>query len=54
MNIRYIYIGSDTTFPDKDFWNIFCYNTRFISNWMSRKVRLLKIPTDGTFNHISV
>ena len=54
MKIQYIYLGSDTTFPNKDFWNTFCYNTRFISNWMSRKVRLKKISTDGTFNHISV
>ena len=53
MNLRYLYIGSDHSFP-KDFWNIFAYNTRFISNWMSKNVRKLKIPTNGTFNHINV
>ena len=53
MNLKYIYIGCDDSFP-KDFENIFAYNTRFISNWMSKNVRKLKIPTNGSFNHINV
>lgn len=53
MNLRYIYIGCDNTFS-KDFHNIFAYNTRFISNWMSKNVRKLKIPTNGSFNHINI
>lgn len=53
MNLRYIYLGSDDSFST-DFEDIFTYNTRFISNWMSKNVRKLKIPTDGTFNHINV
>ena len=53
MNLRCIYLGSDFTFP-KEFWTTFCYNTRFITHWMSRNVRKLKISTDGTFKQLSV
>lgn len=53
MNLRYIYLGCDYSFSE-EFEDIFSYNTRFISNWMSQNVRKLKIPTDGTFNHINV
>lgn len=55
MNIRYINLSVDnlSTF-DANFCNIFNYNCRFISNWMSRNVRKLKIPTDGTYNFISL
>ena len=53
MNLKYIYIGCDDSLP-KDFCNIFDYNTRFISNWMSKNVRKLKIQTNGSFNHINV
>lgn len=53
MILKYIYIGCDDSLP-KDFCNIFDYNTRFISNWMSKNVRKLKILTNGSFNHINV
>ncbi len=55
MNLRYISITCDCNCSfTNEFVNIFAYNTRFICNWMSKNVRKLKIPTDGTFNHINV
>ncbi|MCF0180274.1 MAG: hypothetical protein HUJ97_08560 [Bacteroidales bacterium] len=54
MNLRSFHIGASCSFQDKNFWDIFCYNTCFIGNWMTRKVRPLKMPTDGTFSQINV
>lgn len=54
MKLRSINIVARSEFQDRNFWDIFNYNTDFIGNWMSRKVRLLKLPTDGTFNQINV
>lgn len=55
MNIRYINLYSDRLCTlDEDFRHTFNFNCRFICNWMSRNVRKLKLPTDGTFKFISI
>jgi len=55
MTLRYIalYIDSDAGIS-KEFQNAFNYNTRFIGNYLSKKIRPFKVKTDGTFNMIAV
>lgn len=48
-----LYIDFDSGF-EEGFRIDFNSEVRFINNYLSRQVRSLKIPTDGTFNMISV
>lgn len=54
MNLRSINVIASSKNSDKNFWHIFNYNTDFIGNWMTRKVRPLKMHTDGTFDQINI
>lgn len=54
MNLNSFCIKASRSFPDKNFWDIFDYNTSFIDTWLTRKVWHLKLPTDGTFSQINV
>ena len=54
MNIRYINLdayGAQSLLIDVYKFN---FNTRFISNYLSKEIRRLKITGDGTYNMISV
>ncbi len=55
MNIRYIalYMDYDSGYKDP-FRDNFNLSSRFISNFLSVQVRKLNLPTDGSFNMISV
>jgi len=44
----------DNSGYDESFVNQFSYNARFISNFLSSKIRRLKFVTDGKFNMIAV
>ena len=54
MNLRYISIGPDIDRTSNEERYDFELRTRFISNYLSRRVRELRFKTDGTFNQIHV
>lgn len=54
MKLRYINLQLDRSVYDLDYVSEFRYRARFMSNYLSRKVRLLHFETDGTFNMISI
>lgn len=54
MTLRYIILGADYESYEEDFFNKFMDNVRFVSNYITRKIRSCKVETDGTFNMISV
>jgi len=54
MNLLYISIGPDIDRTSNEERYDFELRTRFISNYLSRRVRELRFKTDGTFNQIHV
>lgn len=55
MKLHYVSIGlSDDYCIDKEYRKTFEYHTRFISNYLSRKIRKYKYETDGTYNMIYI
>ena len=54
MNLRYIYFSAQRKAYEKDFHEVFDYNVSFIRNWLSRRIRQFKIPTDGSYKMLSV
>ncbi len=48
MKLRYINLQLDRSVYDLDYVSEFRYRDRFMSNYLSRKVRLLHFETDGT------
>lgn len=54
MNLRYIDLSVDYSSYDDVFFNIFTDNVFFVSHFLSRRIRAFKIPTDGSFNMLSV
>jgi hypothetical protein len=54
MLLRYILLRADYESYEEEFFNIFMDNVRFVSNYLSRKIRSYKVETDGTYNMISV
>ena len=54
MDLRYILLRAEYGSYDDAFFHVFMDNVRFISNYMSRRIRSYHIKTDGTFNMISV
>lgn len=54
MKLRYINLQLDRSVYDLDYVSEFRYRARFMSNYLSCKVRLLHFETDGTFNMISI
>lgn len=55
MNLRYITFSiEDTSGYDTNFISEFQFRTRFISNFLSKEVRKLRLVTDGTFDLIAV
>ena len=54
MNLRYIILSAYHSDFDDEFSVIFNDNTRFVSNWLSRRIRQFKIPTDGSYKMLYV
>lgn len=54
MKLRYILLRADYGLYEDSFFHIFMDNVRFISNYLSRRIRSYHIETDGTYNMISV
>ena len=54
MNLRYIVLSAYHSDFDDEFSVIFNDNTRFVSNWLSRRIRQFKIPTDGSYKMLYV
>lgn len=54
MNLGYLAIDLDRNSFDIEYCYEFTLHTRFISNYLSKKIRKSKFVTDGTFRMISV
>lgn len=54
MNLRYINLRVDYSSYEDAFCNIFMDNVFFVSHFLSKRIRMYKIPTDGTYNELSV
>lgn len=54
MKLRYISLRADYGVYDNTFFHVFMDNVRFVSNYLSRKIRGFHIETDGTYDMISV
>lgn len=54
MNLRFINISLDETIGDIQYRLWFEYHTRFISNYLSRKIRSYHYSTDGSFDMINI
>lgn len=52
MKIWYIAMGLDRTSFNTDYCYEFKLHTRFISNYLSKRIRKFRVDTDGTFNMI--
>ena len=54
MILRYISLRAEYGLYDDAFFHVFMDNVRFISNYLSRRIRSYHVETDGTFNMLSV
>ena len=54
MILRYIALRAEYGLYDDAFFHVFMDNVRFISNYLSRRIRSYHVETDGTFNMLSV
>ena len=54
MRLRYISLRAEYGVYDDTFFHVFMDNVRFISNYLSRRIRCFHIETDGTYDMISV
>lgn len=50
----YLAIGLDRSYFSTEYCYEFLLHTRFISNYLSRRIRTRRFTTDGTFNMISI
>lgn len=54
MRLRYISLRAEYGVYDDTFFHVFMDNVRFISNYLSRRIRIFHVETDGTYDMISV
>ena len=54
MNLWYIHIEPNRELYGNEYGYEFLFRTRFISNFLSKKIRKYRFRTDGTFTQISI